>query len=506
MHRLLKRQLKRHLGIDGEVPENLRAFLDAVDETYRHYDDDRDLLERSMELSSMELMQANADLRSVLDDLENRVRERTADLDAANSWLLDEIAERRLVEQRLRESEERLQQAAVQIEDALRKTRHVLDGILESMPSAIIGLDGDGLVTHWNKSAAALSGLSPGEAEGLPVERAFAWLKPRMKEAEPFVRKGESYTATRQSLVRDGKSTILDVMIYPLAAPDMEGTVIRLDDVTERSRMEEIMIHTEKMMTVGGLAAGMAHEINNPLGGILQSAQVVVRRLESGGHVNEKAAEEAGCTLEGVRDFMEKRDVLPMLRAIRESASRATQIVAHMLEFSRKSGSSRRLNDLSMLFDKAVSLSQSDYDLKKVYDFKKIEITREYDPELPQVPCTATQIEQVFVNLLRNSAQALCEMPGGEPHRITLRTAREDGWARLELQDNGPGMTEEVRRHVFEPFFTTKPPGKGTGLGLSVSFFIVTQNHGGEIEVESEPGKGAKFIIRLPLTRKTSQA
>jgi polar amino acid transport system substrate-binding protein len=109
-----------------------------------------------------------------------------------------------------------------------------------------------------------------------------------------------------------------------------------------------------------------------------------------------------------------------------------------------------------------------------------------------------TQLQQVFMNLLANAAQA---MVNTSAPAIVLRTAFEGCCARIEIEDNGPGMPEEVRKHIFEPFFTTKPVGEGTGLGLSVSFFIIVSHHHGTIEVESSPGQGARFIIRLPLVR-----
>ncbi|MCP4629670.1 MAG: GHKL domain-containing protein, partial [bacterium] len=122
---------------------------------------------------------------------------------------------------------------------------------------------------------------------------------------------------------------------------------------------------------------------------------------------------------------------------------------------------------------------------------------------LPRIPCTETEIEQVLLNLLTNAAWAMANEKSSDPPRITLLIDVEKEMARIEVEDNGPGMDEETRKRIFEPFFTTKPVGEGTGLGLSVSYMIITNNHKGVMEVESEPGKGAKFVIRLPLDRKT---
>jgi len=137
--------------------------------------------------------------------------------------------------------------------------------------------------------------------------------------------------------------------------------------------------------------------------------------------------------------------------------------------------------------------------LKKKYDFKTIDIRRDYEQGLPTVNITETEIEQVFLNLFKNAAQAMADKDfGDERPNITLRTRKEGKFVRIEVEDNGPGMDEDVRKRVFEPFYTTKRVGLGTGLGLSVSYFIIARNHEGEFLVESEPGKGSKFIIRLP--------
>ena len=241
-----------------------------------------------------------------------------------------------------------------------------------------------------------------------------------------------------------------------------QGAVVRLagalTDITERRIMQEAMVQSEKMMSVGGLAAGMAHEINNPLSGILQGVQVLQRRLGDGLAANVEAAQRVGCPFEAITAYMQDRGILAGLENIRESGMRAAQVVKSMLEFSRRSESHNSPADLNLLLDKSVELCATDYDLKKMYDFRKIHIEREYAPDLPEVPCSKTQIQQVLMNLLRNAAHAL---RGSPAPRITLRSMREAGSVRIEVEDNGPGMDEVTRRKIFEPFFTTKPVGEG---------------------------------------------
>jgi two-component system, NtrC family, sensor kinase len=291
-----------------------------------------------------------------------------------------------------------------------------------------------------------------------------------------------------------------DIVIYPIHVEGVVGAVIRLDDVTARIRMEDMMVQTEKMISVGGLAAGMAHEINNPLGGMLQSAQNILRRISPDIPANRQAAADCGVTLEGVINYLDRRGIIRFIEGIRESGERASKTVSDMLNFSRKSPSRKTVACLAELLDRTVVLAAHDYDLKKKYDFRSIEIVREYTHDLPPVFCTPSEIEQVMLNLLRNAAQAMTgSEPARKPPRITLRLLREGNAACIEVMDNGPGMDEDTRKRVFEPFFTTKDVGIGTGLGLSVSYFIVTSNHGGTLSVVSSPEDGARFIVRLPI-------
>lgn len=386
-----------------------------------------------------------------------------------------------------------------QAETEVLHARNAFQGILDSMPSMIIGVNDDTRITHWNCTAEEATGIEAEKVKGAPLAETFPAMASHMEAVWEALREGVPVIRNRQPFVLKDHPRQVDMLVYPLASDGARGAVIRLDDVTERQRMEEVMIQTEKMMSVGGLAAGMAHEINNPLSGILQSAQVIVRRVSGETAASREAAAQAGCSLESVRLFLEKREIPGMVEGIRLSAERASKIVSDMLEFSRKTDSTPQPTSIPELLDKAVDLCSKDYDLKKNYDFKQIEIVKEYAARLAPVPCSPMQIEQVLMNILRNAAQAMAQNPGGKPPRIVLRTRQEKETACIEIEDNGPGMDEATRRRVFEPFYSTKQPGEGTGLGLSVSFFIITDIHGGTIHVESEPGKGARFVIRLPM-------
>lgn len=267
----------------------------------------------------------------------------------------------------------------------------------------------------------------------------------------------------------------------------------------EKIKLEEMMIQSEKMVSIGGLAAGMAHEINNPLAGILQNTQVIQSRLKNKLPANISAAQELGLNLDDIQAYMEKRDIYKMIDLVLEAGKRAAAIVTNMLSFSRKSISGFLPEDVCELLDKTLDLAGSDYNLKKKFDFKKIKIIKEYADQLPKITCKASEIQQVFFNVLSNGAQAMMSQEKGVPPCFTLRAGRQENMAVIEIIDNGPGMKEDIRKRIFEPFFTTKEVGEGTGLGLAVSYFIVTENHKGSIEVSSKPSKGTKFMIKLPL-------
>lgn len=268
-------------------------------------------------------------------------------------------------------------------------------------------------------------------------------------------------------------------------------------DITEHKKMQEMMVQTEKMVSVGGISAGIAHEINNPLGIIVQAVQTLAQRMRPDFPKNQEVAKSIGLDLELMARYAQTRKLDIFVADIESAALRAASIIRHMLDFSRLSESTRLSCNLPDIIDKALALASNDFDLKKSFDFKKIEITKKYTEPIPYIECTDTDIEQVILNLLRNSAQAMGA--AWKDPRIDIRLIKQADSLRLEIEDNGPGISPEIQRRIFEPFFTTKAPGIGTGLGLSVSYFIITKGHGGKMSVESTPGSGCVFIIELPL-------
>ncbi|MCP4182340.1 MAG: PAS domain S-box protein, partial [Hyphomicrobiales bacterium] len=292
-------------------------------------------------------------------------------------------------------------------EQELHSLRNYLSNIIDSMPSILIGVDPDGTITQWNNEAQRVTGMAVSSAVGHSLEDVIPHLSAEMARVRQAIETHEKQISRKRPYQHNGEIRFEDIIIYPLNTADAKGAVIRVDDVTERVRVEEMMIQSEKMLSVGGLAAGMAHEINNPLAGMMQIAEVLSNRLTGDLPANKLAAENAGTTMDSIRAYMEMRDLTKMLENIHDSGVRAAKIVSNMLNFARKDSDNRSGHNLAELLDRCIELAGSDYDLKKKYDFRQIKIIREYEDMLPLVPCEAGTIQQVILNILRNGAEAM---------------------------------------------------------------------------------------------------
>ncbi|KAF1024443.1 MAG: Signal transduction histidine-protein kinase AtoS [Pseudomonas sp.] len=391
-------------------------------------------------------------------------------------------------------------QVRSKIEKKLTGFQNYLNSIIDSMPSALIALDEQLYVTQWNQEASALSGTRLDEALNQPIFLAFQPLKPYLPQLKATVEQHTVERIERVTWLKDDEPRHYALTFYPLMGGAGRGVVIRIDDITQRLSLEDMMVQSEKMLSVGGLAAGMAHEINNPLGAILHNVQNIRRRLSPELPKNLEHAEQTGVELDTVNRYLQSREVPQLLDGIQQAGARAAKIVTHMLSFSRRSNRQMAPCDLPALIDQAVEIAGNDFDLAIGFDFKGQAIIRQFDPQLGPVPGTANELEQVLLNLLKNAAQAIhLREDDREPGRIILRTRLNPPWAEIQVEDNGVGMSESVRKRTFEPFFTTKEIGQGTGLGLSVSYFIITNNHKGQMEVQSTLGQGTCFTLRLPL-------
>ncbi|WP_245549599.1 ABC transporter substrate-binding protein [Maridesulfovibrio hydrothermalis] len=387
------------------------------------------------------------------------------------------------------------------IETKLKKSEKYYRSLFENTGTATVILTEDFYIKHCNENFAELSGFKCAEIENTKKWTEFVTQDELHRMREYALTRKDSKIPTPTSydfkfLRRNGE--IKNIHVYVERIDGSTDRVASLIDMTEKVKTQELLIQTEKMLSVGGLAAGMAHEINNPLAGILQGAQNIKRRISTDNKTNIEIARSKGCSCEQINDYLEERGVIRILDGIKNSGERAATIVKNMLDFTRRNESGRTGCDINTLLDGIIDLISCDYDLRKKYDFKHTEIIKEYAHNLSLTNCYRIEIEQVFLNLVKNAAYAMYETSKIRPPKLTLRTKADELYTIIEIEDNGPGMSNKVKRRIFEPFFTTKSPGLGTGLGLSVSFFIITQNHKGIFEVDSELGKGSKFTIKIP--------
>ncbi|WP_119393917.1 sensor histidine kinase [Salinibius halmophilus] len=403
----------------------------------------------------------------------------------------------------VRQSNELLEQenrVRIEVEQRLTEVQTDLDAMIRYMPSIMIGLDDHQVVTWWNNEAKRITGVPAAKAVGsrlansfnLPV-KAFAAIEEALHQLEVTHFDNVEYSI-------DGHDYILNLMIYPVDRGGRTGVVLRVDDITERHKMSEVMIQTEKMMSVGGLAAGMAHEINNPLSAITQGAQNIRRRLSTELPKNKAVAEQLNFDLERMQQYLHQREILNFLNLIQQSSQRASNIVTNMLQFARRSDASLVEVSVYSVIEQSLKLLESDKDLTQAQSNNDIKIRFEVAQADIYAPVVAVELEQVLVNILRNAHYAVRKSSRFEQHDgcINIRLWQTERHVHIDISDNGIGMSDAVRRRVFEPFYTTKSVGEGSGLGLSVSYFIITNHHHGTMTVSSEPEVGTTFSIKLP--------
>jgi two-component system, NtrC family, sensor kinase len=435
------------------------------------------LLIIGLQRSRLSNKRARKALKESQKELEARILERTESLHTTNNLLIDEVA--------------RHEQTGRQ----LRETKLYLQSMINSMPSIIIGVSASGEVTHWNAAAENTFEIFSNEALGRKIIELLPLFPVTLNAIKNSIRNGEPHSI-QHTQSDEEKKRYFEITIYPLISSTQQGAVIRVDDVTFKVTIENLMIQNEKMYSLGEVAAGIAHEINNPLSVIVQNVQNITRRTDTNFPINQTRATELNIDFQKVTEYLYAREIPQMLDSIREAGERSATIVRNMLEFSHNSQRKTSLVDIKHLIEQTIALNRSSY--PKPQSDQALQIITEFAETLPPLHASAPELQQVLLNLLRNAKQALANSTTENP-TIWIKTYAQNHHLVIEVQDNGPGMTDTIRQHIFEPFFTTKELGSGTGLGLSVSYFIITERHQGTIDVKTAPGKGSNFIIQLPL-------
>ena len=351
---------------------------------------------------------------------------------------------------------------------ALERSEARYARLVESASDAIFTVDEDGRFTAVNRSFEEAVGRPRAEMLG----QSFADLVDGRDAgaAAELLRDTFAGERRRASLrYRDATGAVRDGSI--ITSPILEETRVAgalgiMRDVTEERRLAEQMMQQEKLAAVGQLVSGVAHELNNPLAGVMAFAEL----------------------LQGLTSA--DAEVRGAVNTIHREAQRAAKIVRHLLTFARQQPAERESTDLNAIARDALALRHL------AFCTHEIEVDAVLDPELPVTWADPFQIQQVLLNLIGNAEQALADRP--DPRRITVRTSHAGGTIFFSVSDTGVGIDPERLDRIFNPFYTTKPVGQGTGLGLSISDGIVRE-HGGRIMVESAPGQGATFVVELPV-------
>jgi two-component system NtrC family sensor kinase len=423
---------------------------------------------------------------------------------------------------RHREQRERREQLEVLVEErtqdlefhssVLRLEQERFHGILKSANFGLLVLNGDDdsiiLVNEQAKRYLKLHGEPLSEFFGQRPEQLFA-----AQISERIVKLVEGVKATgkvcRLPAFTTDDGVILEMQSYPVTSKEtLRATVVVVNDITERTKLEEQLLVSSKLAGIGELAAGIAHEINNPIGFVASNTRTLRRYVSDlvelvGQYHKLKdvlTAGEAANELIGRIEALEHKldvdylldDMESLVAENRDGLDRVVQILRDLKAFSRADEDAPGPVNLNEVIDEALTLARNEIKYKA-------EVRTELG-ELPPIPGHPGQLSQVFINMLVNAAHAI-EQKG----TITITTRADGDRIVATVSDTGCGMTPEVQRRIFDPFFTTKDRGKGTGLGLSIALEIV-QNHGGTIDVESTPGQGTTFTLTFPVTAPEPQA
>jgi two-component system NtrC family sensor kinase len=357
-------------------------------------------------------------------------------------------------------------------EEALRQSEERYRAILEEMEDSYFEVDLAGNLTFVNNSVCRDLGYSMEELIGMSykVFTAEDYIKSLFQIFNEVYRtgvpnKGFPWRTSR----KDGSQGFAETSIAPLR--NDKGEIIGFRgvgrDITERRKIEEQLILTDRLASIGQLAAGIAHELNNPLTSVIGFSDLLLER-----------------------DL--PADVKADLKTVNQEAKRTVNIVKGLLAFAREQRTEKSLVNINIIIQGVLQIRSYEQRVSN------IEVDARLAPALPQVMGNGVQLQQVFINIIINAEQAMLEAHGRG--KLTIATEQVGDMVRASFTDDGPGISPANMKLLFTPFFTTREVGKGTGLGLSICHGIVTE-HGGKLHTESEPGKGATFVVELPISK-----
>jgi len=440
------------------------------------------------------------DLRKANDELQLRVEQRTWKLMQVNAELREEINEREHAATALRDSEARFQL------------------VLRATNDAVWDWELDSDQVWWNENVQTLFGYDEAEV-GHDASWWYEHIHPEDVErvvsnvAQAIEHKWTNYSEEYRFERRDG--SYAHILERGHIICDERGNALRLlgsmMDMTKYRTLEAQLRQAQKLESIGQLAAGIAHEINTPTQYLGDNIRFIDEAFEARNRVVEKYEELSRAVREGrsteqlmadLGTTMAEADFaylgVEIPRAIKQSLEgieRIAKIVQSMKDFAHPGSGQKQAVDLNRAIESTITVARNEW--KYVADLET-----DFDPDLPAVPCLLGEFNQVILNLIVNSAQAIADATeNGNKGKgaIFISTRRVGDWVEIRIKDTGGGIPKAIRPRIFDPFFTTKPVGKGTGQGLAISHSVVVEKHAGEITFETEEASGTTFIIRLPL-------
>jgi PAS domain S-box-containing protein len=396
----------------------------------------------------------------------------------------------------LEQLQDRTEQTVVARTEELRHSEARKGAVLENAQDAILVADERGQLTDINPAAEAVFGIKRAESLGHPLDEFV-----RRREASGGSARYET-VATRA----DGTTFAAEVSRNRVRVGRETVETVFVRDLTDRHTLESKLAHAQKMETIGGMSAGIAHEINTPnqyigdnvrfldtafeeLKRVLEAHRRVVEEARAGSVSSEALAALDAAKMADAEFLLE--EIPRSTQAALEGVESVEGIVHAMKNFAHPGAGSYEDVDLNEVVRNAVTLARNEW--KYVAD-----VQLDLDPHLPKMEGRSGEIGQAIVNIVVNAAHAVSNLPSGEG-RIRVSTRLAGGSVRLEIEDNGSGIPADVLPRIFEPFFTTKGVGVGTGQGLAIAHSVVVNRHRGEIEAKSKPGEGTRFTLFFPL-------
>ena len=402
--------------------------------------------------------------------------------------------------------------------EALQTAHREAEMFINAVPSILIGLDHTCKIRRWNSAAAAVFDLPSAQAIGKELTHCgIRWLEADVhREIQSWNSRPERHRCELQFEL-NGETRLLGLTITPIHIAD--ESVSRLvigSDVTKQRAMEGQLRQSQKLESVGQLAAGIAHEINTPTQYIgdnvrflKDSFEDLKQLLASYERMLEASRADALSDeiMQEVTRVAEQMDAPYLLEEIPKAidqtldgVGRVSKLVSAMKEFSHPGTKDKIALDLNHAIESTLTVARNEW--KYVADLET-----DFDPSLPLISCLPSEFNQVILNVIINAAHSIADVVGkgsAERGKITVRTKYCQDWVEIRIQDTGTGIPENARARIFDPFFTTKEIGKGTGQGLAIARSIIVDKHGGKLSFETECGKGTTFVIRLPREHKTA--